>query len=811
MHRRRKCFALCVVLLLMTSAATGAEPVLKAGARLMRRAPRLPGGAAPEVVDWNNDGLNDLVVGHFSGALSVYLNRGVGKKGIVFEKADISRQDGFGRRGVPTWAWRFNKATCVCPGPGRLSPRVVDWDNDGKKDFVIGDGRGAQTRIWRNIGTDKAPVFSTHHLQYLPPDAGIRPYHETVQPYVADWNGDGKKDLIMGRNLGVYVYLNVGTDAAPKFDFDRSRLGTKIRNVFPSERLSPVVVNWDGDGTKDLVVGSQRGEVWFARNVGSKTRPEFKRYTRVRAGAKAIHVGSEARIAVADLDGDGRDDLVVGAGNGLVWFFQAENPNLVARSRYQRVKRGGSVPIELVGTDDSERTLTYTVLTQPEHGTLSGTAPNLTYTPRKDYRGQDRFTFKVAAGELQSPPATVTIEVQAADKPPAITTQPVDAIVGVQQPASFRVVASGTPPFSYQWSRNGKAIQRATGREFSISKTKADDSATYSVTIKNSTGSVSSRTAALQVKPIPGPKDDVPVIGIKYKSPVVEPTTPGVLTLTRTGNTSPAVAVSLITRPFHDPVIADINYVSVASSISLKAGQTMAEIRVTPIDDTLAAGTRMLLFKIAPNPAYRVASKFGAARMTFLDDDCPQVGISAVKEATPNDSARRFFKVTAEPAPRRDTEIAYAVSGTAIGGVDYEALPETVTIPAGETSATIVIKPYQQMPSSEKTKAQMKSVVLTLPPQPFTYFDFYRYLTQGRPRTATVLITPSAAGPMPPKPRKSTSGKFADAAVEKLRGEVSRLGWIIFRFFREFNVRGGFLAGNWSRECWLFGEPTWMP
>ena len=35
--------------------------------------------------------------------------------------------------------------------------------------------------------------------------------------------------------------------------------------------------------------------------------------------------------------------------------------------------------------------------------------------------------------------------------------------------------------------------------------------------------------------------------------------------------------------------------------------------------------------------------------------------------------------------------------------------------------------------------------------------------------------------------------------------------FVLFWFFREFNVRGGFLAGNWSRECWLFGEPTWMP
>jgi hypothetical protein len=111
-----------------------------------------------------------------------------------------------------------------------------------------------------------------------------------------------------------------------------SRLGAKIQNVFPAERLSPVVVDWDGDGKQDLVVGSQSGEVWFARNVRSKTQPEFTGYTRLQTEGKDIHAGSEARIAVADLDGDGREDLLVGGGTGIVWFFQASQPNPVARS-----------------------------------------------------------------------------------------------------------------------------------------------------------------------------------------------------------------------------------------------------------------------------------------------------------------------------------------------------------------------------------------------------------------------------------------------------------------------------------------------
>ncbi len=778
LNRRNDC-AVWVAFLFLVSDASGAVPELKSGVRLSFGASRLQGAAAPDVVDWNNDGLNDVVVGHHSGALFVYLNRGVGKNGVVFEKGVITRRDGFGSGDTPTWAWRFNKTNCVCPGPGRLNPRVVDWDNDGRKDFLIGDGRGAQTRIWRNIGTDAEPAFSTHHIQYLPPDGGVRPYHETVQPFVADWDGDGNRDLIMGRNRGVYVYQNEGTNKAPDFEFDRSHLGEKIRDVFPTERLSPVLVDWDGDGAKDLVVGSQRGEVWFARNVGSKTQPKFTGYASVSVGGEDVQVGSEARIAVADLDGDGRDDLLVGAGTGVVWFFQASHPKPIARNRHVRVKHENTASVELVGTDDAGRKLTYEVLTQPKHGTLAGTLPNATYTPASNYQGRDQFTFRVSAGDVKSTPATVTIEVQPADSSPTIATQPVDVLAGVGQPAEFRVAAAGTPPFSYQWNRNGKAIDKATRQTYAIRESDEADSADYSVTITNAAGSIQSRSATLQVKPFPTAKDDVPVINITYTSPVIEPATPGVLTLTRTGNTSQPVSVKLIARRGHHPVVADVHFVTLPSSITLKAGQTTANIQITPIDDSLVNGTQTSTFQVVPNPAYRIASKSGAARMTFLDDDCPHVGLSVVEAVASDGSAAQAFIVTAQPQPRRDTPIAYSVAGTAIGGVDYEALSGTVTIPAGQTSAEIVIKPYRQVQPEGKT-AERKTVVLTLPPQPFTYFDFFGYLTDVRPRPVSVVIGSSTAGAAPPRHRQPVSKTLENRAVEKLRNEVSQLGWIVF-------------------------------
>ncbi len=71
------------------------------------------------------------------------------------------------------------------------------------------------------------------------------------------------------------------------------------------------------------------------------------------------------------------------------------------------------VPVVLAATDAEGDALTYTVVTPPAHGTLSGTAPDLTYTPNPDFSGTDSFTFKAHDGKLDSNVATVSLSLTA--------------------------------------------------------------------------------------------------------------------------------------------------------------------------------------------------------------------------------------------------------------------------------------------------------------------------------------------------------------------------------------------------------------
>jgi len=75
-------------------------------------------------------------------------------------------------------------------------------------------------------------------------------------------------------------------------------------------------------------------------------------------------------------------------------------------------------PVTLAGIDPDGDLLTYSIVTKPSNGTLSGTEPNLSYTPNPNFNGLDDFTFKVSDGKTSSIPATVSLVITPTDDPP---------------------------------------------------------------------------------------------------------------------------------------------------------------------------------------------------------------------------------------------------------------------------------------------------------------------------------------------------------------------------------------------------------
>ena len=95
-----------------------------------------------------------------------------------------------------------------------------------------------------------------------------------------------------------------------------------------------------------------------------------------------------------------------------------------------------ALPIALSGTDVDLDALTYTIVSSPENGTLSGIAPNVTFTPSGNYSGSSSFTFTVNDGTIDSAVATVSITVTEAIDPPVFITSPIVA-GGVSEGISY--------------------------------------------------------------------------------------------------------------------------------------------------------------------------------------------------------------------------------------------------------------------------------------------------------------------------------------------------------------------------------------
>src|SRR4029079_8106464 len=101
--------------------------------------------------------------------------------------------------------------------------------------------------------------------------------------------------------------------------------------------------------------------------------------------------------------------------------------------------------------------LTFTVVSTPQHGELTGSAPNLAYTPAHDYSGPDSFTFIASDGVQSSAQATVSITVTPVNDAP-VANAGTDVNVTTGQPVTLDATGSHDPEGSvitYAWQVAG--------------------------------------------------------------------------------------------------------------------------------------------------------------------------------------------------------------------------------------------------------------------------------------------------------------------------------------------------------------------
>ncbi len=320
------------------------KPKLKQTVFFQQRNPFLDSGTIviPVVFDWDDDGDFDIITGASDQYILFYENIGTNDKPIWKE-------------GVPLKAG--GKTIQLMAGPdgsvqgryeghwGYNNPEIADWDGDGLPDLIISNIRGEHI-FFKNIGTRKRPVLAKGKKIKVhwggtgakyPPWLPFKPEKDTLvtvwrcRPVAIDWNKDGLMDYVAldyEGKLALYLRKRLPDGQIVllpgkrifKWDLGTSRL--MIWNRKPnatkgaSGRTVLNLVDWDGDGDYDLITDGLNARLF--ENITDNNHPHF-----VDRGdlVEERMVNHNTGPYVVDWDNDGKYDLLIGAEDGHLYYF----------------------------------------------------------------------------------------------------------------------------------------------------------------------------------------------------------------------------------------------------------------------------------------------------------------------------------------------------------------------------------------------------------------------------------------------------------------------------------------------------------
>jgi len=332
--------------------------------------------AWPLPMDWNDDGLMDLVVACTdtpSNGVHVFLNTGqidpvtqlplfgpgrnIGPAGRSPQVSYIDGQPMVTTTG--NYYPNFKSSALADPvaladpekikvGEGRIRAhqwKFVDYDGDGDLDLAVGIGfwgdygwdnawdengrwengplRG-YVYFFENTGTPASPVYG-EPVQLHTQDGAPVDVFGMPSPSFEDFDGDGDFDLLCGEFIDGFTYFeNVGTRTAPSYAPGRKLMIGGVPLTMELCMITPVAVDFNGDKVLDLVVGDEDGRVAFIEGTGALMDgvPQFLPPRYFRQQADRLKFGALSAPVSVDWDSDGLEDLIVGDTAGHIGFFK---------------------------------------------------------------------------------------------------------------------------------------------------------------------------------------------------------------------------------------------------------------------------------------------------------------------------------------------------------------------------------------------------------------------------------------------------------------------------------------------------------
>jgi len=190
---------------------------------------------------------------------------------------------------------------------GNLSVATGDVTGDGIEDLIVGTGAGSSPLVKVYDGKTLAEIGSFR--------AYSASFHGGVTVAVGDVNGDGRKDIITGTGKGSLAQIKVFNGASLFDAQGKMIAGTPkpIQNFIAFDNSYRGGVNvaagdTDGDGRADIIVGKNRGNAMDVAVFSGKTGASLAAFSAYDASFKG-----GVTVAAGDTDGDGKAEVIVGA------------------------------------------------------------------------------------------------------------------------------------------------------------------------------------------------------------------------------------------------------------------------------------------------------------------------------------------------------------------------------------------------------------------------------------------------------------------------------------------------------------------
>lgn len=274
-------------------------------------------GSTILTLDGNNDGLQDLVLGDVGFNNLVYLeNSNQGNEPDQIADFDPNFPVSMG-----------GDVVSIDNFPAAF---YEDIDGDDVSDLIVSVNAvsGAATyesvQLYLNNGTETSPDFSFVTSSFLQNE--MLDWGSNASPSIVDYNNDGLPDLVIGSSSDLpdgefneprlILLENAGSLAEPSFQIvDNDWL--ELSSIFSTTNPSPAFGDFDNDGDQDLIVGFFNGSLHYFENENGWT------YNGLIPTTDGVNtVGNSATPSVVDIDNDGMLDLVAGEESGSLNYFR---------------------------------------------------------------------------------------------------------------------------------------------------------------------------------------------------------------------------------------------------------------------------------------------------------------------------------------------------------------------------------------------------------------------------------------------------------------------------------------------------------